>query len=112
MSKKPQVTRTIPTTYAALLVADTDAAEFSTVEVNLPRTYKDDDAIIKAARPQVETTPNLKVVAVTTTKVTEQLYGMSEAEFLKYAKPLPPRGTKAGDDGDTAVEDEGNHDAE
>ena len=104
MSKKPQVTRTIPTTHVALLVADTEAAEFHTVEVDLPRTYKDNDAIIKAARPMVETVPHLKVVSVSHTEVTENLYGMPELEFLKYAKILPPRGTKPENEDDTDAE--------
>lgn len=104
MSKKPQVTRTIPTTHVALLVADTVAAEFHTVEVDLPRTYKDNDAIIKAARPMVETAPHLKVVSVSHIEVTENLYGMPEWEFLKYAKILPPRGTKPESEDDTDAE--------
>lgn len=112
MAKKPQVTRTIPTTKAILMVADIQAAEFHNVEVNLPRTYKDDDSIIKAARPLVETEPNLKVVSVSHVEVAEQLYGMPESEFLKYAKVLPPRGTKAEDEDTTTDEDEGSTDAE
>lgn len=112
MSKKPQVTRTIPTTKAVLMVADIEAAEFHSVEVNLPRTYKDDDAIIKAARPLAETTPNLKVVSVAHVEVIEQLYGMPESEFLKYAKVLPPRGTKAESDDATDSEDEDTTNAE
>lgn len=112
MSKKPQVTRTIPTTKVVLLVADTVAAEFHNTEVNLPRTYKDDDAIIKAARPLVETAPHLKVVSVSHVEVIEQLYGMPETEFLKYAKVLPPRGTKAESEENPVNEDEGDADAE
>lgn len=100
MAKKPMVTRTIPATKAIILVADTQAAEFHNKEVNLPRTYKDDDAIIKAARPLVETEPHLKAVSVSHVEVTEKLYGMSEVEFLKYAKELPPRSTKAEDNTD------------
>lgn len=112
MAKKPMVTRTVTTTFAAILVADTQKAEFTTSEVTLPRTYKDDDAIIKAARPLVETEPHLKAVSVSHSETREQLYGMSELEFLKYAKVLPPRGTKTGTDGETITEDEETTDAE
>lgn len=104
MAKKPMVTRTIPATKAVILVADTQAAEFHNEVVNLPRTYKDEDAIIKAARPLVETAPHLKAVSVAHSEVTEKLYGMSEAEFLKYAKELPPRGTKPGDNEEPAAD--------
>ena len=112
MAKKPMVTRTIPATKAVILVADTVAAEFHSVEVNLPRTYKDDDAIIKAARPLVEAESHLKAVSVSHSEVTEKLYGMTETEFLQYAKELPPRGTKAGDNDGTESGDPESTDGE
>lgn len=95
MPKKPMVTRTVTTTMASIMLADTERAKFYNVEVNLPRTYKDDDAILKAARPLVETKPHLKAVSVAHSETCEGLYGMSEAEFLQHAKLLPPRGTKS-----------------
>ena len=66
--RKPMITRTITTTEATLLMADTVEAEMHNVAVTLPRTYKDNEAILKAARPLVETDTDkaVSVVSVST----------------------------------------------
>ena len=92
MPRKNQVTRTIPITTAKLLLVDVESNETRTEEVQLPRTYKDEKCLLKAAKKAVET-ETVKCVHVLDTLVTETLYGMDEADFIKYAEILPPRNT-------------------
>jgi len=89
--RTPQVTRTITTTKANVMCLDIEKGEPVNVELTLPRTYKDDKAILKAAEKVLEG-ENTKPVYVATTTVEETLYGMSEVEFIKHAEILPPRG--------------------
>ena len=90
MARQPQVTRTIITTKVVLMAANISTGELVDVEMTLPREYKDADAILKMAG-KIGENPSLKYVYVKSAEVVETLYGMSEAEFLRYAKPLPPR---------------------
>lgn len=97
MARAPQVTRTIKTTNCTLMCVHTETAEVFNKDVVLPRTFEDDNAILKAAK-KVHETDTIKVVAVVQSSVTETLYGMSESDFIAHAKPLPPRtGTSEGD---------------
>ena len=91
--RKPMITRTITTTKATLMVADTMAGEIMNQEVTLPRTYKNDEAIIKAARTLVET-EELKVVSVVHVEITEALYGMTEADFIAHTELMPIKPAK------------------
>ena len=93
MARAPQVTRTIQTTLAKIMCLDVEKGEPFTKEVTLPRTYKDDKAILKQAEKEIGT-ETIKVVHVVDSTVQETLYGMSEQEFIKVASILPPRGTK------------------
>ena len=100
--RKPMITRTITTTQATLLMADTVAAEMHNVTLTLPRTYKDNEAILKAARPLVETETD-KAVSVVSVSTKETLYGMTEADFIQAATILPARaGQNAADSTDNA----------
>lgn len=92
--RKPMVTRTIQTTTVTLMCLDTESAEVENRTVTLPRTYKDEKAILKVAKPLVET-DNFKAVTVVDTEVNEVLYGMSEQEFIEHANILPPRTANA-----------------
>lgn len=90
MARAPMVTRTISTTNATLMMVDTTEGEVYNKDVVLPRTYEDDKAVLKAAKKLYEDDEH-KVVQVVSTSVAETLYGMSEADFIAHAKPLPPR---------------------
>lgn len=92
--RKPMVTRTIQTTTVTLMCLDTETAEVENRTVTLPRTYKDEKAILKVAKPLVET-DNFKAVTVVDTEVNEVLYGMTEQEFIEHANILPPRAANA-----------------
>lgn len=102
MARRQMVTRTLTSTKANIMCLDIQAGEpFNTV-VTLNRTYKDEDAILKAAKPKIETA-NIKAVHVVDTEVVETLYGMSEEMFIQYAEVLPPRSNSAGSSDGTCV---------
>lgn len=89
MAREPQVTRTVKFTQAIILCVDVETKETSEEVIRLPRTYKNDEAILKAANLYYD--GNKKLVAVSSTTVLEQLYCMSEADFIKYASPMEAR---------------------
>lgn len=91
------VTRTIVTTKATVLCADAIAQNMFEKEVLLPRTYKDDKALMKAVSLAVDTDTEdskIKAVLVKSTEEIETLYGMSELDFISSAQVLPPRAKK------------------
>lgn len=90
MARTPMVTRTIVTTKAIIMCLDVEAGEPFNKEVTLPRTYKDEKALLKKVRPLVET-DTIKAVHVVDTEEVETLYGMTEQEFIENAQILPPR---------------------
>lgn len=94
MAKKPQVTRTMKTTNATFLCLDVQSAEPQNITVTLPRVYADEKALLKVARPMVET-DTLKLVSVVDTSVSEQLYTMDEDFFLSHATPVIHANTEA-----------------
>lgn len=102
--RTPQVTRTITTTKVTVMCLDIEKGEPTNVEFKLPRTYKDDKAILKAVEKVLEG-KTIKPVHVVTSVVEETLYGMSEVEFIKHAEVLPPRGC-SGEQGNTKEESE------
>lgn len=97
MARIPQVTRTIQTTEAKIMCLDVVRGEPIIKEVSLPRTYKDEESLLKQAKNEIET-DEIKVVHVVDSFVKETLYGMSEQDFIKVANVLPPRGTKETND--------------
>lgn len=90
MARVPQVTRTIQTTKVVALCAKIKEGKVDTITLSLPRTFKDDKALLKAAQNAV-TDENIKVVAIQSATVEETLYGMSEQKFIELADILPPR---------------------
>lgn len=93
MARVPMVTRTIVTTKATVMCLDVEEQKPTLVEVTVPRTYKTEEALLKVARPLIET-DSLKAVKVTKTEQIETLYGMNEQEFILNAEILPPRQTQ------------------
>lgn len=90
MARVPMVTRTIIATKANVMCLDVKAGEpFNTV-VTVPRTYKDNETLLKKVKPLVET-DDVKAVHIVDNEQIETLYGMTEQEFMQYAKVLPPR---------------------
>lgn len=103
MARKPMVTRTIQTTKAKVLCLNVETAQSFVQEVVLPRTYKDDKAVLKMVE-EIVNNDTVKAAHVISTEVNETLYGMTEQKFIELAKPLTSR------NGDT--EDEENNEKE
>lgn len=96
------VTRTIITSKVNVMCLDVQAGEPFNKVVTVPRTYKDNEALLKKVKPLIET-DSVKAVHIVDTEEIETLYGMTEQEFIQHAKVLPPRN---GANTDTGVETE------
>ena len=90
MARTPMVTRTIVTTKVNVMCLDVQAGEPCNKVITVPRTYKDDEALMKKVRPLLET-ETLKAVHIVDKQEIETLYGMTEQDFIEHAKLLPPR---------------------
>lgn len=105
MARAPMVTRTIQTTRVNVLCLNIEQGEPFNQEVVLPRTYKDEKHLLKAAE-KVINSDTVKAVHIVDSMVEETLYGMSEQDFITLAKVLPPRKSTADSD-NSDTEDEG-----
>lgn len=86
--RNPEITRTFKTTRVNLLCMDVVNKQPVEYEMTLPRTYKDDDAILKYISKNV-TIENLKVVHVISSEVQLERYAQSEVDFIKYGHKVP-----------------------
>ena len=86
------VTRTIVTTEYVCMTVNMETKQVEEISVSIPSadslSDKAKEKVIKATLPPMNT-----FVQVMAEKETKQLYGMSEVDFLKYAKLMPPRTT-------------------
>ena len=94
MARIPMVTRTITTTKVTVMCLNVVQGEPCTETVTVPRTYKDDNALLKVVKSIIET-DELKAVHIVAKEEIETLYGMSENDFIEHATVLPKRGEKA-----------------
>ena len=92
------ITRTMKTTHATVMVVDTETAEISNLTFELVGTSKDDAATLKAIAKVADVPETTKIVAVVDREVSEQLYAISEADFLKYARPVATSAPKTDTD--------------
>lgn len=90
MARVPMVTRTITATKAIVMCLNIEQGEACNVSVTVPRTYKDEESLLKKIKPMVET-DTVKAVHIVSTEQVETLYGMTEQDFMEHAKVLPPR---------------------
>lgn len=93
MARVPQVTRTIQTTVVTIFCVNIEDKSTFEQTITLPRTYKDESKMMKMIEKILDGEP-VKAVSITGYEVKETLYGMTEAEFIKYATVLPPRDSK------------------
>lgn len=84
------VTRTIITTKVNVLCLDIEAGEQCNNSVVVPRTYKNDEKLLKKVKEVLET-ETLKPLYIVDKEEFETLYGMTEQEFIGHAKILPTR---------------------
>lgn len=97
MARTPMVTRTIQTTKANVLCLNIVEGEPFNKVVTLPRTYKDENAMLKVISKMVDN-DEVKAVHVVDSYVEETLYGMSEQRFIELAQVMPPRNAAKADD--------------
>lgn len=97
MARVPMVTRTIVATKAIVLCLNVQTGEPCNTLITVPRTYKDNEALLKKVKPLIET-DSVKAVHIVSTEEIETLYGMTEQEFIQRAKVLPPRNSANSDE--------------
>lgn len=97
MARTPMVTRTIQTTKANVLCLNIVEGEPFNKVVTLPRTYKDENAMLKVISKMVDN-DEVKAVHVVDSYVEETLYGMMEQRFIELAQIMPPRKAANADD--------------
>ncbi len=93
MAKEAMVTRTIITTKVNVLCLDIVKAEPFNKSLTLAGTFKDEKTLMKAVSNAINN-ENQKAVHVVDAQNIETLYGMTEDDFIKNAKVLPPRTKK------------------
>lgn len=69
---------------------DIESGEPCNKSVVVPRTYKDDEKLLKKVKEVLET-ETLKPVHIVDKEEIETLYGMTEQNFIEHAEVLPPR---------------------
>lgn len=84
MPRTPMVTRTLASTKVVIGCVNMDTKSIEKIELTLPRTYKDDEHILKTAQPIVS--PHLKCSFVESKEVVNTLYGMEEYDFITSPK--------------------------
>lgn len=94
MARKPMVTRSFEVTRVNVMMCNTESAEVQNKDIEVPRTYKDNEKLLKVVKEIAETKTDKVVTIVDKTEFTK-LYGMSEADFLKNAIELDPETRKA-----------------
>ena len=90
MARERMITRTVVSINYDVMVVDSESRTVENVTISIPSgdtmTDKARDKAIKESLPD-----DKMFVAITGQTTTETLYGMSEAEFIRLAKVLPPR---------------------
>lgn len=95
MAKESMITRTITTTTCIVLCLDVENGEPVNRSFVIPRIPKNEKLILKFAEKELAVKePNVKPVHVVDTVEDSKIYGMTENDFLKYAKEVV-RGKKA-----------------
>ena len=90
MARERMVTRTVFNTNYNVMVVNMESKSVESIAVTIPSadtmTDKAREKAIKAMLPEGKT-----FVAITGETTSETLYGMTEAEFIRLARVLPPR---------------------
>lgn len=93
MARVRMVTRTIVSTVFTVMAVNQSTMAVESVDVSIPSVDSLSDVkrieVIKANMPS-----GYLFVQITGKQEVETLYGMTEEEFIRLAKVLPPRSTK------------------
>lgn len=93
MGRAKMVTRTILGTEAEVMVFSNTSNEVDTIKVSVGGQYDDDAKLLKAIE-KCTNSQDIKVLKVVTSTKIDKLLGMSEVDFLKYAKEIDPKTRK------------------
>lgn len=90
MAKMRMVTRTVKVTKVNVMCLDIEKGEAFNECATISGVFDNPEKLLKACKAALDTDTE-KAVAIVEKKEIEQLYGMSEQEFINIAKLLPPR---------------------
>lgn len=90
MRKEKMVTRTMVSTVGAALLINVETAEPFNEPFTIPGFYENIEKLEKEVRELIKD-EKVRLAAVVEYHKEENLYGMPESTFLKYATVLPPR---------------------
>ena len=82
------ITRNITTQNVTAKVVNLSDFSVTDVYVTVPRDIKNPEAQLDYITKQ---NPRFKAVAIVNVEISEQMYGMTEEDFVKYAKPIAKR---------------------
>lgn len=97
MARERMITRTVDVTTVDCITMNIETVESGITKYELSGVYADETQLLKTLKKLYET-DTFKVVAVKSQETKEVLYGMSEIDFIKIAKVLPPRNKSANAD--------------
>ncbi|MBR5825344.1 MAG: hypothetical protein IKY67_14525 [Paludibacteraceae bacterium] len=95
MARERMVTRTVEEAFVTVMTVNITTTEIGYDVFHISATIPKEKVLryIEKHMPN----PEVKYVTITSYEVTETLYGMSEQDFITFAKVLPPR-TKVEED--------------
>jgi hypothetical protein len=93
MAREKMVTRTVTQTTAEVMTIDVTTAEVRILEYTIGGTYDTNEILLKKLQKLFQT-ETFKLVNINSTTVEDLLLGMTEEDFIRYARVLPPRNTK------------------
>ena len=99
MAREKMVTRTLTITTVEVMTVDITTATTGTDRFDIVGDHTFDTAL-KAVKELYET-ETTKIVTITDLVLNDYLFGMSESDFIKMSKIMPPRNTtKVGEEND------------
>jgi Holliday junction resolvasome RuvABC ATP-dependent DNA helicase subunit len=87
------VTRTVSFIRCEIMALDTVNGTVQTVTVDYTGLQKQDDRILKDIKKTWQN-DDVALVKITSKEEIEQLYGMREEDFIRYATPMESRTSK------------------
>lgn len=93
--QQTQVTRNVKRTKVILTCIDTTELQVSEKEIMITKVFRTQEELVKFIEKKNILGENVKLVNIKSFEVVTQIYGLSEDEFIKVAKPIPTRFTKA-----------------
>ena len=89
MARERMITRTIKSACVEVMSINTTTAEVR-IECYATEPQENEEKYLKVLRKDLET-DTFKLVKIERVQIYENLYGMSEKEFIQHAKLLPNR---------------------